>query len=350
MINQEKYKHQQRERLLQELETARQAPATADLRLLSGLMDTELTRLTQVWPALPVNERRALLQTTGEMAEADFALDFSALFRLALHDSDAECRAAALEGLWEDEDPRLIAELMQLLRTDPAENVRAAAAQCLAHFVLLGELQKLRPRPFELACTALLQAHRDPAETLEVKRRSLEAVAYAGLPEVPALIQAAYRAAEELLRISAVFAMGRTADAQWSKYTIHELHNPNPAMRYEAARACGELGIREAVDELIELTDDADSEVQEAALWALGQIGGSKARRALERFAETDSPALAAVAQAALEELEFFHGDLQQFFGPPEAFDAEAAAWEAEDEDDLLDFDDEDAEEEAWDG
>ena len=87
-----------------------------------------------------------------------------------------------------------------------------------------------------------------------------------------------------------------------------ELFSVNPEMRYEAARACGELQARAAVPRLAELIDDPDREVQEAALWALGQAGGDDARRLLLNCCEEGDKVLRSAAEAALEELEFLHG------------------------------------------
>jgi HEAT repeat protein len=116
------------------------------------------------------------------------------------------------------------------------------------------------------------------------------------------------------MRISAVFGMGRSADMRWANIVIAELFSVNPEMRYEAARACGELQLREAVPELEELADDIDREVQEAALWALGQIGGDEARKILNRYCLAGDEATRAAAAAALDELDFLHGDLSEFF------------------------------------
>jgi HEAT repeat protein len=74
------------------------------------------------------------------------------------------------------------------------------------------------------------------------------------------------------------------------------------------------LQLSEAIPELEGLADDADREVQEAALWALGQIGGDRARQILERYCRTRDEATRTAAEAALEELEFLHGDLGEFF------------------------------------
>lgn len=313
-----------KETLWRALEQGHAAPRAIDLPGLSGLGPDELLRFERAWSNIQTSERRQLLQILMQLAEDDFEMDFNAIFRLALHDGDPEVRVAGAEGLWEDDDPRLISELLRLLLDDEVPAVRVAVVQCLAHFVLLGELQKIRPQPFAQLCQVLSLVHQNPREFLEVRRRSLESLAYASVAELPALIQAAYAHPEEAMQISAVFAMGRSGDPRWKDTVARQLHHPSPAMRYEAARACGELVARDAVPDLVELADDVDLEVQEAALWALGQIGGDLARLTLERYLKADSDALRSAANEALQELEFLHGNPETFFGPPEDFAAES--------------------------
>jgi HEAT repeat protein len=92
---------------------------------------------------------------------------------------------------------------------------------------------------------------------------------------------------------------------------IAELDNPNPEMRYEATRACGELEASAALSALIDLIEaDPDSEVQEMAIWALGCIGGKEARRVLEACCESEDEALRQAAEEALGELDFLSGHL----------------------------------------
>jgi len=329
MESEEKTQQQRIAALWQTLEQEHKAPQSTEIPYLSALTVEDAARLAQLWPRLPAAERRRLVASLVQLAEGDFSLDFAAIFRLALHDLDATVRASAIEGFWEDEDAQLIPQLTRFLLEDEAEEVRVMAAQCLGHFVLLGELEKIRPRPFEMACEALLAAHNNPQETLEVRRRALESLAYASLPAFPELLQTAYAHPAAPLRLSAVFAMGRSADPRWKETVIQELHNPDPAMRYEAARACGELAAAAALHELVELTEDVDSEVQEAALWALGQIGGELARGTLERHLHSTNEALQEAAGAALNELEFLHGDPTHFLGLPEDFVGESdTRWE----------------------
>jgi HEAT repeat protein len=302
------------DRLLDELGGNFEMPSQAGLYALSKLEAEEVTRVRAVWPYVPVELRRRVMSQLVDLAEADFEVDFGAMFRLGLEDEDAEVRAISVEGLWEDEDVRLVPLLVARLIEDEAIAVRAEAAKSLGRFILLGELQKIRPDPVAIAYDTLLATARDTDEHPEVQRRALESLAYAGTEAVSALIQEAFHSSDEKMRVSAVFAMGRSADGCWARQVRQELFSPNPELRYEAARACGELELEETVTELEELADDADPEVQEAALWALGQIGGNKARQILERYCDASDESTRTAAEAALDELEFLHGDLSDFF------------------------------------
>jgi HEAT repeat protein len=251
-------------------------------------------------------------------------MDFSAIFRIAMHDEDAVVRSVAIIGLEEVEDPRLVREFARLLRHDPSSLVRTAAAKGLARFVLLGELQKINRAPFRTATSALIEAYHDADEALQVRRNAVEAMAYTGTRHVPEIIKEAYEHQDQEMRISAVLAMGRSADARWADIVIAELRNSTPEMRFEAIRACGELQLRDAAPDIIDLTEDVDLGIKTMALWSLGQIGGRKARKTLERHVDADNAAVQEAAQAALNELEFLYGDLTTFFGAPGEFRGES--------------------------
>jgi HEAT repeat protein len=289
-------------------------PDQALLCYLSSLSAEQAERVGQVWPDLPTDLRLELTSRLVRMAEADFTLSFGAIFRIGMEDDNAEVRKLAIEGLWEDEDVRLVPLLAQCLGEDESVSVRAAAAQSLGRFILLGELGKIRPKPRRMAYRALLQSLQAGDEHTEVRRRALESLAYVCNETVVASIREAYGSSSEKFRISAVFAMGRSADSRWDEEVQQQLFSTNPEMRYEAARACGELQLSEAVDMLEELTGDADAEVQQGAIWALGQVGGERAREILEHYCRVGDEALQSAAEAAIEEFEFLHGDLEDLF------------------------------------
>ena len=294
--------------LLKNITDEEETLSVAKLYALSGLDRDELERVRRVWPSTAVDRRQAIMRHLAEISEANFEVDFGSIFRMGLADDDPEVRAAAIDGLWEEEDAKLIPTLLDLLRNDSSEMVRAAAATSLGHFVLAGELDEIPAAKLEQVVESLRDVFEDDSETLDVRRRAVEAIGYSSADGVADLIAEAYADDEEPMRISAVFAMGRSADLRWADPVLAEVDSPNPEMRYEAARACGELQNPDAIPALTTLLDDPDDQVREAAVWALGQIGGNEARRLLTGILEDEESDLREVAEAALDELEFMSG------------------------------------------
>ena len=257
------------------------------LHRFSDLAGHDLAALEALWPQLPVERRRGVIQDLSEIGEANFEVSFEAVFRLGLEDEDAEVRATAIRALWEVEEPDLIAPLLDFLQHDPDVNVRAAAAGALGRYVYLGELDKL-PAPQAGRLQQILLNVIHGADEPEVRRRALEAVAYSGRPEIPPLISEAYASSDHKFRISALFAMGRSADPRWAPQVRAELSSPSPELRFEAARAAGELQLTDAAKELSELIYDGDPQVREAAIWSLGQVGGDLARETLTRLLDEE--------------------------------------------------------------
>jgi HEAT repeat protein len=143
-----------------------------------------------------------------------------------------------------------------------------------------------------------------------VHRRALESLAYVTNEEVDLQIRDAFNSQNDLLRLSAIVAMGRSNNRAYLDLVRAELHSVSPAVRREAVRACGELEDEEAVGDLAELLEDPDQGVQLAVLDALAAIGGKEARQLLEAAVGSDDTALAEHAELALEEFEFWHGEI----------------------------------------
>ncbi len=285
--------------LLREPEAAFTAEAIYSL---SDMHGEHLDQFQQVWPTMAADRRLTLVQRLVETAETNFELDFTAVISAALDDPDREVRLAAVEGVLEEHPHRIVEQVIKLAQDDLSVEVRAAAAQALGQFVLLGELGKLPDTLNERLQDTALVLHRNPHEDREVRRRALEALGNCSREGVAELIRAAYYADDLLMRVSAVFAMGRSYDEVWIPIVMDELSSDEPQMRYEAARAAGELEIRPALPRLVELAYDDDREIQEIAIWALGEIGGQTVDRVLAELAAlADTNSDAELAEAVAE-------------------------------------------------
>ncbi|MCB0173240.1 MAG: HEAT repeat domain-containing protein [Anaerolineae bacterium] len=284
--------------------------SSSKLYSLSRMNQTNLNTFNEVWPTIPVQRRRTIIQELMETAEVNFEVDFDPVFLTALADEDAEVRTVAIKSLWDYEQPSLIHPLIHLLKTDEASTVREAAASGLGKFVYLKELEEIDWNEGNLAEEALLEIIHQSDEDSDVQRRAVEAIAFSSRPGVAEIIEAAYYSDDEKFQVSAVFAMGRSADKRWLPLVIEELDNNNTEIRFEAARSCGELEAKGAVNKLIIIIDeDPDLEVQEMAIWALGRIGGDLARQALEACLDSENEVLAMAAEESLDELNIFADD-----------------------------------------
>lgn len=277
---------------------------SADLTELSNLSPAALEVLEEAWEDIEPARRRQIMRRLVDLAEDNFDLNFDNIFKSHLKDGDEEVRSTAIEGLWENEEASLIQPLIGLLERDRSERVRAAAATALGRFALLAELRKLRPAYRSRVTRALLSVINDKSKPVEVRRRALESAAPLNLPEIRRAIFDAYHSRNHKLKISAIFAMGRSCSRTWLPTLLREMASTEVEMRYEAAQACGELGEKEAVEHLIELVTDADIEVQLVAIKSLGKIGDPEAKECLEGCLDNPDEAIQQAAEQALEELE----------------------------------------------
>lgn len=276
----------------------------ADLMSFSDMAPEDLALLRDVWPGIDSVRKEDLLGRLIDLSEDNLDAEFNDLFRFCLGDENPEVRAKAIEGLWECDDRALLTPLITMLREDPSENVRSAAATALGKFAVLSQSGKMLEKDVGKIKEFLIQTIQNGREGQDVRRRAIEAVAPFNTPDVQQIIQDAYGSEQIEMRYSAVYAMGKSCDPLWLPTILAELRNPDPAMRYEASNACGEMGEEPTVPHLIPLFQDDDRQTQVSAISAVGAIGGSLARKALLHCLKSSDDVAVEAAQEALESLE----------------------------------------------
>jgi HEAT repeat protein len=201
----------------------------------------------------------------------------------------------------------LLGKLLELVKSDASTDVRQAAAEDLARFTLVAELDDLDTDSTARLRTRLQEVVADDNQAPRVRTSALAALGYFSDAVIGELLARAF--ADPTLRLGAVRAMGRTADPRWTEQLIPVLGSEDPDEREEAARALGEVEDERAVGPLSELVDDPVTDVRIAVIQALGQIGGEEAREALLYLAEAPDDDIRQAAEAALDELEAAEGD-----------------------------------------
>ena len=260
----------------------------------------ELRTIEPVWNPLPAVAKHRVLQALNEASEAMFELNFRAIALLCLEDASSLVRAASIDLLWIDDSADTMRALMRMAESDHDAAVRARALEQLGRFILLGEYGDV---PADLAAEAqslVFGIHSDPEEPVEIRRRSLEALANSSHPMVSSLIETAYADGNHELRIGAIYAMGRTCNSIWRAKLLDELESTDGECVYEAIRACGQIPLHEAVRRVGEFTLSEDQEIQMISIWSLGEIGGRQAFEMLSSLDEivTDDGTRAAIDEA----------------------------------------------------
>jgi HEAT repeat protein len=275
------------------------------LYLFSDLEKTDLNKLAAIWNQLPTWRRQGLIEDLAELYERDYLLSYNDLCRFTVKDEDPKVRLSSVKVLEQYDLNTLIPLFLDLLSNDNDEQVQAAAAHALGRFVYLGEIDEINTSTLREIEDKLLQTTMGEEEFL-IRREAFESLGYSSREEVQPLIEEAYNSEKKEWVSSALFAMARSANERWRPQVMEKLESDFPIIRCEAARAAGELEIREAIPYLLDLLDDPDEDIRLASIWALSQIGGEGVHERMEQMLdEAETSEHQDYLELALDNLEF---------------------------------------------
>lgn len=304
------------------------------LQYFSDIGPLELKTVHDVWSRVKPDRKLSLLNGLLSMAGSDTLVNFDDFARSILNDSQAGVRVLAIRLLEECDDVKLVPIFIDLLKNDSDVNVRAEAANALNLFVDLGELEEIPEEVYGEVYAALLESAKGAEET-RLRRRALESLGWSSDPEVAGLIESAFDGNIDW-RVSALTAMGRSADDRWEDRVLRSLLDDNDKVRKAAVQSAGMLALKSARLPLLKMLESEDNgEVMTSAIWSLSQIGGEDVQTYLENLIDqSEDEDLIDFLEEALDNLAFTE-DLDRFelmsFNPDDLEDLE----ELEDLDDL---------------
>lgn len=280
----------------------------------SDLGPDDIRALMAVWGQIPTSRKHQLVRDLEKVCADDTLVSMDAFARAVLDDPDDQVRLYAIRMLWESNDPRQAAVLIHLMQEDLSEEVRGEAASVLGGYIYQGEFDEIPPGLLKEVEEALLATALQDEHRLS-KRFAVEALGYSSRPEVTGIIRNAYSQHDPQWVASALFAMGRSADAdRWQEDVLYALDHDNPDIRLAAVEAAGELALQPARITLLAALDTEESdELLRAIIWSLSQIGGEDVQIVLYNLADaTQDDDLAEFIEEALENLTFTD-DLQRY-------------------------------------
>jgi len=247
--------------------------------------------------------------------------------------NDPQVRALAIRGLWYYPEPALIDRLIEMAEQDPSPLVRARAVSGLGIYMYEGEMadygydfgpmteilreEDLPQADFVRAKEFLQSVYADVTRSLDERRFALEALSFLSDPEVADLVEEAYNQPEREMKISAVFAMGRSGLMRWTDILGHELYNDDWEIQREAIRAVGEMGLDELGKDLSRLTYADEREIMLEALAALAQTGWEGAFDRIDELTLDTDQEIAQAAEEAMDEW-ILMNELQSLGDEPE--------------------------------
>lgn len=284
------------------------------LQEFSDLGTLELRTLLDVWERVDLSRKLTLLDELSVLAASDTLVSFDDFARAMLTDSDPQVRTRAIRLLDESEALDLVPSYLDMLRNDPDVNVRADAARILNIYVDLGELEEIPENVYHQVEDALLITVTSD-DNVRVRRAALESLGYSSRPEVATLIESSFHREDPNWKVSALTAMGRSADDRWDEDVTRSLVSENDDIRKAAVQAAGELSLKSTRPLLLKmLGEEEDDTVLSAVIWSLSQIGGEDVRTYLENLLdqlEEDDEQIAFLEEA-LDNLAFTE-DLERF-------------------------------------
>lgn len=253
-----------------------------------------------------------------ELSE-DFEQDHTDTFLSHVEAPDARIRNVAIRCLWEANLEQVWPVLKSHAQSDPDPEVRATAFSVLGRYMyeeMLHDVQGLAGEEIEAPVELLREVHAFLSESLAneglallERRRSLEALSYNPGPAELALMEAWNRSEDNELRMTAVFAMGRSALEKFKPQVLAALNDAQLDVRREAIRAIGEGGYQDCIPHLETLIRGEDRDLMFEAVAALGEVGGSQAITILEGLTLSKDAELAELAEVAMvnaQELQMF--------------------------------------------
>ncbi len=285
-------------------------PKQSELIALSSLNAEEARQFEERIGQVDEGRRIELARGLNELCEDQAELDLEPAMVALAGDESSEVRRLAASSLWESVSANTVRLVLRLAQSDRNLRVREAALISLANYALAYEVGKLRTTLGEELKAALQDMVSDEEEPLLIRRRSLEAIGVFNEQPVRELVKWGFAHHDREVKISAVYAMGRSADDFWLPEVMQALSSTDGEVCFEAARAAGEIELTQAVSRLTELANDEDREVSTSAAFALASIATEEAVLALRQLAGSDDEFLRDLGEEATQALRTTHDPL----------------------------------------
>lgn len=237
----------------------------------------------------PLDDKLQILKKIEDIGNRDFdGVDVTKLLKGYLRAADPEIILSALQAASNyASDESLFREVHKMAQDWPEEEIRAMANSCLGAVIQDGlEFEEDLPTGYP---TGYAQVTREfyalirefllfkvdaPMESMEVRRRALEALGYLGFqPEIRSIILRFYhQAPNPYVKVSALYAMGLVRDPVFERLILEELYSVSEPVLLEAVHSAACLELHASEERLMDLSRSTSADIRYEAIVALGSV------------------------------------------------------------------------------
>ncbi len=249
---------------------------------------------------LPIDEKLEILKIIEKIGSRDFDTgDTIEKLKSYLSSTDSEIILSAIRVciVYIGVDD-LFYRILDLAKLHPEEEIRAMACGALGGVIQEGceYEEKFQEEKFQeekapgeessanpavsielYQCAKSFLLHKVDAnmESMEVRRRALEALGFIGfLSEVNEIIlRFFHHAPNPFVRVSAVYAMSMVKHPVFERLILEQLYSTQELVLMEAIHACANLELLAAEPRLRELTRDSSRDIAYESIVALSSVG-----------------------------------------------------------------------------
>ncbi len=276
------------------------------LQLFSDISPQDLKMVKNIWSKVSRERKSALLIDLEKLMRVDTLVSCDDFGLYALDDDDPTVKSLAIDLLWECSDLNLASRFIKILEEDKDPELSAAAASGLGKFVLLGELEEIPADTAKKILDTLVKKYLSNGDQ-RLKQSILESLGYVSNSQIDGFIKEAIQKPEKDWILSALFAIGRSANTDWSKTVLEKLDDLDPEVQLEAIKAAGELEISEAKEIISEILEGSspEDEIHLQSIWSLSMIGGNDVLKLFNKlYDSSDSEKETAMLEMAMDNLE----------------------------------------------
>lgn len=254
-----------------------------------------------------------ILEQLDEMAE-DFGIDHTDDFLVYVDHASEKIRASAIRCLWEANLDEVWPVLKQTAETDSSEEVRSTAISVMGRYIFEQLLQSdpdADESDLYTDANLILEVRAwldgvlaRPTSTLMERRRTLEALSFFPQDSERALMTEWSQSEDAELRMTAIFAMGRSAEPMFVEPILKAFEDSDDRVRRESLRAIGEAGMVEGLPLLEAVLNGSNREYKLEAISALGELGGDRAEELVQDLVVDADPEISELANLAVVNIE----------------------------------------------